>query len=724
MGGFFVLDLSLKGQGFRFVNVYLPNVERERCVVLRRLYNLLNSNRVTLLGGDFNFVENLGLDKCGEDPLAGDGGTRVIRSIKNDFSLVDVFRTLYPTRRAYSFSAQGVSTRLDRFYLSSTVVGCVRSTSLIPCTITDHSIAELTFDDRLFGTYSHGPGFWKFNVSLLKEASLVEGVEALWNVLKGSQIKNGIWWENCKFTFKRFLLSYSRKKAYQDKKQTRVLLAQIGLFEELAIEDPPFFAAILSDLKASLNSLTEMKARGAQVRSRSVYLDTEEKPCSYFLRRESARSKDKFIFELCDDSGRLYRDPLSLQWVCRNFYKELLSESPVDDDSIDDLLGAVPTLGGDARLSCEGPLSYEEGLKAVRGMKRDKSPGLDGLPAEFYKRFFYLFGRDFVSMVNGCLVQGELPLSLRTGLITLIPKDDSNKSFLKYWRPISLLYVDYKIISKALSNRLAGVLHYVISEDQTCSVPGRSISDNLHLVRGVFDFLGGRNISCGLVNFDQKKAFDRVSHRYMFLTFQAFGFGPSFISWVKLLYTNVFSSVLVNGFVTAPFSVTRSVRQGCGLSPLLYVLCIEPLAHSFRMNPRIRGLSLPGCNQTLKVTQYVDDTTCVIADVPSLKAILEVFAKYEKASGAALNLEKCVGMWISGAMGGRDSYCRIPFVVSMIKCLGFFFSPDRELMMRKNWEVVYNKCDSVIKGFRGDGGFRYGDGLLLLGVCYVQKSGM
>ena len=54
-----------------------------------------------------------------------------------------------------------------------------------------------------------------------------------------------------------------------------------------------------------------------------------------------------------------------------------------------------------------------------------------------------------------------------------------------------------------------------------------------------------------------------------------------------------------------------------------------------------------------------------------------------------------------GPWGGRDSYCGIPFVVSMNKCLGFFFSPDRELMMRKNWEVVYNKCDSVIKGFRG-----------------------
>ena len=74
------------------------------------------------------------------------------QSIKSDFSLVDVFRTLHPTRRVYSFSAQGVSTRLDRFYLSSTVVGCVRSTSLIPCTITDHRIVELTFDDTLFST--------------------------------------------------------------------------------------------------------------------------------------------------------------------------------------------------------------------------------------------------------------------------------------------------------------------------------------------------------------------------------------------------------------------------------------------------------------------------------------------------------------------------------------------------------------------------------------------
>ena len=147
------------------------------------------------------------------------------------------------------------------------------------------------------------------------------------------------------------------------------------------------------------------------------------------------------------------------------------------------------------------------------------------------------------------------------------------------------------------------------------------------------------------------------------------------------IYTNVYSLVLVNGFVTAPFKVTRSVRQGCGLSPLLYVLCIEPLAHNFRVNPNIGGLSLPGCSKTLKVTQYADDTTCGVVDLPSLKVILDVFAQNEKASGAALNLEKCVGMWVSGTMERREKYFDIPFVTSTIKCLGVYLSPDYGFML-------------------------------------------
>ena len=295
--------------------------------------------------------------------------------------------------------------------MTSAVVGQVKSSSIIPCTLTDHSIVEMSFDDGLFSTYVHGPGYWKLNVSLLEEGELVGRVEALWATLTGCRVKNSIWWENCKFCFKRLLRHYGRERALESRRYSQALLSQVGLFKELAAEDPASFKEVLLCLKEKLNSLAESKARGAQVRSRAFYLGTEERPCSYFFRRELAASQGKYISELCDDSGQVFQDPQSLQRVCVDFYVDLLSEHPVDEDVAREFLGSVPALENNFRLLCEGPLTYEECLRAVKGMKTNKCPGLDGLPSEFYKKFFYLLGRDFVGMINDCFVRGELPLS-------------------------------------------------------------------------------------------------------------------------------------------------------------------------------------------------------------------------------------------------------------------------------------------------------------------------
>ena len=300
-------------------------------------------------------------------------------------------------------------------------------------------------------------------------------------------------------------------------------------------------------------------------------------------------------------------------------------------------------------------------------------------------------------MVNDCTSTGELPLSMRSGVITLICKDASRKSSLSFWHPISLLNVDYKIISKSLTNRLAKVLQFVIHEVQTCSVPGRSITDTLHLIRNVFDFVEGKSMRCGLVNFDQAKAFDRVSHEYLWKTLQVFGFGPDFVARVKMLYTNAFSQVLVNGFLSEPFSVTRSVRQGCGLSPLLYVLCVEPLAHRLRMCPQFRGLALPGRAGEVKVVQYADNTTCFIRDERSLASILQIFSDFQLVSGAKLNLTKCKGYWLNNSANNFVSHCGIPFNSRGIKCLGVFFSSDSAVMAEENWSSVYAKCKGTIQ---------------------------
>ena len=133
------------------------------------------------------------------------------------------------------------------------------------------------------------------------------------------------------------------------------------------------------------------------------------------------------------------------------------------------------------------------------------------------------------------------------------------------------------------------------------------------------------------------------------------GFGLSFRAWIRLLYTDVHSAVVVNGFVSESFPVTRGVRQGCPLSPLLYVLAMESLACAVRADPKIDGFPLPGGNNVVKLSQYADYTSSFMCSDGSLHALFGLFAKYERASGARLNQGKCCGLLL-GPWRTRTSF--------------------------------------------------------------------
>ena len=183
--------------------------------------------------------------------------------------------------------------------------------------------------------------------------------------------------------------------------------------------------------------------------------------------------------------------------------------------------------------------------------------------------------------------------------------------------------------------------------DQTCSIPERSIFDNVHLLRDIFDYVEQKDLQCAILSLDKVKAFDRVSHHYMFRVLSKFGFGPDFIEWVQLLYTDIKSSVLVNGFITLEIDVQRSVRQGCPLSMPLYVVQSEPFANRIRRDPEIKGLKIG--NVEIKVSEYADDANLVLTTEKSMKKALVICNLYTEASGAQLNLDKTyaigLGRW-------------------------------------------------------------------------------
>ena len=134
------------------------------------------------------------------------------------------------------------------------------------------------------------------------------------------------------------------------------------------------------------------------------------------------------------------------------------------------------------------------------------------------------------------------------------------------------------ICARVLAGCLLKVIASVVGPDQTCGVQGSYIGENVAFLRDVVELANEYNLPVALLSLDQEKVFDRVDWPFLFATLAKMGFGNSFIRWVRLLYTDVRSSVLVHCYTSRPFQPSRGVRQGCPLFPLLYVLSMEVLA--------------------------------------------------------------------------------------------------------------------------------------------------
>ena len=217
------------------------------------------------------------------------------------------------------------------------------------------------------------------------------------------------------------------------------------------------------------------------------------------------------------------------------------------------------------------------------------------------------------------------------------------------------------------------VIHLVVAPDQTCGVKGRYIGENVALLRDVVEYTKETGCHAAILALDQEKAFDRVDWDFLFAVLARLGFGPGFIQWVRVLYTDVASAVLVNGYTSDRFKPSRGVRQGCPLSPLLYVLSMEVLAANIRANPFIVGLSLPRVPRPLPVLSlYADDTSVIVTSDFAILSVFEVYDDFQLGSGAKLNMEKCEGLWLGGWRGRLDAPVSIQWTDSKIKALGVF----------------------------------------------------
>ncbi|KAK3514686.1 hypothetical protein QTP70_027776 [Hemibagrus guttatus] len=279
----------------------------------------------------------------------------------------------------------------------------------------------------------------------------------------------------------------------------------------------------LKSKKAKMNDLLDITAQGALVRSRFKSAAEMDAPSKFFFSLEQKNGQKRFIHAVRTESGDLLSESTEIRKQTVSFYSKLYSSEWSGAQVVEDsFLVGLPKLSERAARELDRELSLEELHEALQRMENGRASGIDGLLSEF---FWAVIGQDVLDVLRDSIRRGELPLSCRRAVLTLLPKK-GDLTHLKNWRPVSLLCTDCKLLSKALASRLTKVMEQLIHQDQTYCVPDRSIFNNVYLIRDILDVSKLLGLKTGLIFLDQEKAFDRVEHEYLWKVLEAFGFNP------------------------------------------------------------------------------------------------------------------------------------------------------------------------------------------------------
>jgi hypothetical protein len=347
-------------------------------------------------------------------------------------------------------------------------------------------------------------------------------------------------------------------------------------------------------------------------------------------------------------------------------------------------------------MHCESKITEEECSEAIQALPNNKSPGSDGLTANFYKMFWVKIKKRFMLCIRDIEKYGEMSIEQKRGIISLLPKDGKDIRLIKNWRPISLLNTDYKIIAKLLAMRIQPLLPDIIHRNQTGFIKGRYIGENIRIVDDVTTFCKNYNIPGFLLLLDYEKAFDTISWKFLNHALESYGFGDKFRGYVKILYKNINSVILNNGYMSESFTLSRGIRQGCPISAFLFVLTIELLANEIRNCQHIRGIDILG--EEFKLLQFADDTALFLKSKESIKVLMKILNQFSKVSGLTINKSKCT-MWYLGSnkFKGTLSDIGIDCTNDSFKYLGIWFSKDPIEQEYLNFRHRLEKTNNLLK---------------------------
>jgi len=315
-------------------------------------------------------------------------------------------------------------------------------------------------------------------------------------------------------------------------------------------------------------------------------------PASVYVRLRQVRVQD-LVDSLVSKEGERLEEPEDMLKECMSFFGDLYTSEPSSmpdrRELLSNLTAKVDPLD---RINLDRPFDEDELQLGLRRAKNKSAPGPDGLSYAFYAATWDVSGPILTECLNA-LMEGAGPSSPEhiTNLVLL--HKDGDKDQLKNKRPISLINIDER-------------------PDQTGFIPGRQIGENIEAVQ---------NIQAVLLKF---------------------GFGPKIRRVIMGSSTNTKARVVLNGWLSAPVSIGRGVRQGSPLAPSIFALCMEPLAAKLRNDlVGIRHTGLDNCQtkiRAFKASLFADDLAAGLAgrtDSMKLNEALALFKFLKEPNGMA-----------------------------------------------------------------------------------------
>lgn len=658
------------------INIYAPSDHHND--TKRFFYSRLNiylnkyKNQSLILCGDFNYVED-DIDRINGKTTNDNVINKTINF--NDFGVTDTFRNFNLNKKEYTNQVS----RLDRIYISNFLITKIKNIKLGEY-ISDHRTVELEIEIENFKLW--GKGYWKLNNFYLKDAFYREEINNIINKEKNENYRNILEkWEIIKGKIKKQSISYAIFKSKERKIKTEI-------FNNLLTQN--IDNETKENIKNEIEKINNFKNEGNKVRTKNETLNKIYEEGKQINRKEEFRKGNSKYINKINGS----EDKEEIKNNIYEFYTKLYDSQKIDDEKIDEYLENFrpSKINEIEKQELNEYINEEEITIAIKQLNNDKSPGGDGITAEFYKTFEIKLTPILCELYNNILLKNELTETMKTGIITLIYKNKGNIDDLKNWRPITLLNIDYKILTKILTNRIKNIETNIINNLQSAGIKNKSIINNALNLKSIIDYIEDKDDKGLLISIDQEKAFDRVEHNYLIKVLKKYNFPKNFINFIKIINYDIKSKVQVNGSFTKEIKIKRSVRQGCPLSMLLYVLSLEPLTYLINNNKNIEGIKIPNYDKEIKTIQHADDTNIFVKTQKSYNELKIELSKYEEISGSKINKEKCgilkIGKWEKIEINLPNN-----LIKDNIKIFGIYFGKNNE---KENIVKIINEIKIIL----------------------------